>query len=248
MIKNIIFISLFLNTFLFSKSITIAVSANVSYAIDSLIQEFNKQYPNIKVHTTTSSSGKLTAQIVYGAPFDIFMSANMKYPNTLYDKNLAITKPKVYAKGTLALFSKTKRDFSNYKDILTNTNIKKIAISNFKIAPYGIAGKEFLTNINLYEKLKPKFVYGDSVSQTVSYSVRVCDVGLIATSALYSSKMSMYKQNENWIKLNSKLYNPIKQGIVILKYAKNNKNARLFYDFILSEKAKDIFKQFGYKL
>jgi molybdate transport system substrate-binding protein len=248
MIKNIIFISLFLNTFLFSKSITIAVSANVSYAIDSLIQEFNKQYPNIKVHTTTSSSGKLTAQIVYGAPFDIFMSANMKYPNTLYDKNLAITKPKVYAKGTLALFSKSKRDFSNYKDIFTNTNIKKIAISNFKIAPYGIAGKEFLTNINLYEKLKAKFVYGDSVSQTVSYSVRVCDVGLIATSALYSSKMSMYKQNENWIKLNSKLYNPIKQGIVILKYAKNNKNVRLFYDFILSEKAKDIFKQFGYKL
>jgi molybdate transport system substrate-binding protein len=60
--------------------------------------------------------------------------------------------------------------------------------------------------------------------------------------------MSMYKQNENWIKLNSKLYNPIKQGIVILKYAKNNKNARLFYDFILSKKAKDIFKQFGYKL
>ncbi len=93
------------------KKINIAVAANVSYAINDLIKEFNQTNPNTKVRVTLGSSGKLTAQIKHGAPYDLFMSANMKYPNSLYKDNIAITKPVVYAQGSLAILSSKKKRF-----------------------------------------------------------------------------------------------------------------------------------------
>ena len=115
MYKNLILILLFLvSSFsvLSANSIKIAVAANVSYAIDDLIKEFKKTNPNTDVKVTLGSSGKLTAQIKSGAPYDLFMSANMKYPDTLYKEKLAITKPIIYAQGSLALLSMKKQDFT----------------------------------------------------------------------------------------------------------------------------------------
>lgn len=236
-------------SFVFAKTINIAVAANVSYAINDLIKEFNKTNPDTKINVTLGSSGKLTAQIKNGAPYDIFMSANMKYPNSLYKDKLAITKPLVYAKGSLAILSSKKRDFSKGLEIIKEKEIKRIALANPKTAPYGIASKEALKNANLYDEIKSKFVYGESISQTVSYAVSATDLGFIAKSALYSPKMTNYKKDINWIDVDSKLYTPINQGIVILKNTierKNEMEAKAFYDFILSNNAKQIFTNFGY--
>ncbi len=233
---------------IFASTITIAVAANVSYVIGDLSKEFNKLHPDTKVRVTLGSSGKLTAQIKHGAPYHLFMSANMKYPQALYRDNLAITKPKVYALGSLALLSNKPRDFKDGIYMLKSKNISKIAIANPKTAPYGIAAKEALENAKIYEELKKKFVYGESISQTVSYTVTATDIGIIAKSSLYSSKMTRYIEHKNWIEIDSKLYTPIKQGVVILKDAKHNKEVQAFYDFILSDKAQEIFKNYGYLL
>ena len=243
MIKSIIIGVFLFTSCIFAQTINIAVAANVSYAINDLIKEFNKTNPNIKVNTTLGSSGKLTAQIKNGAPYDIFMSANMKYPNSLFKDKIALTRPIVYAKGSLAIFSSKKRDFSNNIKIIENKNIKRIAVANPKTAPYGIATKEALVKAKLYEKVKNKFIYGESISQTVSYTINASDLGFIAKSALFSPKMKNYKKDINWIEVDSKLYTPINQGLVILK---NSKEAKAFYDFILSHNAKDIFTKFGY--
>nr|WP_072679711.1 molybdate ABC transporter substrate-binding protein [Arcobacter sp. LA11] len=244
--RKILLITLFLVGSLFAEKINIAVAANVSYAINDLIKEFNKTNPDTKVRVTLGSSGKLTAQIKHGAPYDLFMSANMKYPDSLYKDNITITKPLVYAQGSLAILSSKPRDFSKGFNLLKEDSIKRIAVANPKTAPYGIATKQALENANIYKTLKKKFIYGESISQTVSYTVTAADIGFIAKSSLYSPKMSKYKEDINWISLDTKLYTPISQGIVILKKAKNNKEVRAFYDFILSNKAKKIFKDFGY--
>ncbi len=97
--------------FLQAKTITIAVAANVSYAIEELKTEFHQLHPDIKVRVILGSSGKLTAQIKNGAPYGLFMSANMKYPQALYKEKMAITKPVVYTQGALAYLSIKKRDF-----------------------------------------------------------------------------------------------------------------------------------------
>lgn len=226
-----------------ATQIKVAVAANVSYAINSLIKEFNKKNPDIQVVVILGSSGKLTAQISHGAPYDLFMSANMKYPNKLYEKKIAQNKPAVYALGSLAILTTKNLDLSKNLDILKDKKIKKIAIANPKTAPYGIAAFEALKNANILDAVKSKFVYGESISQTVSYTVTATDIGIIAKSSLYSSHMKDFKKDVNWVEINSNLYTPIKQGIVILKTSNETK---AFYDFILSEKAKEIFENYGY--
>ena len=230
-------------TLLSAGSINVAVAANVSYAIEDLKIEFNKTHPDTEVKVTLGSSGKLTAQIKHGAPYQLFMSANMKYPNILYKEKIAVKKPTVYALGSLALFSQRSRDFTQGISLLKSGKISKIAVANPKTAPYGIAAKEALKNAGIYKTIKKKFVYGESISQTVSYAVTAADIGIIAKSSLYSRTMSKYRENVNWIELNAKLYTPIKQGVVMLE---DNREVKAFYDFILSADAQKIFKRYGY--
>ncbi len=246
MLKKIVLTTLLISNFLFAQKINIAVATNVSYAIDDLIKEFNKTNPKIKVNVTLGSSGKLTAQIKHGASYDLFMSANMKYPNVLYKDKIAFTKPIVYAKGSLAILSSKRRDFSKGINLIKEASIKRIAMANPKTAPYGTATKAALKNAKIYEATKKKFIYAESITQTVSYTITASDIGFVAKSLLYSPKMSKYKEGLHWVSVNSKLYEPINQGIVILKNAKNSKEAKAFYDFILSKKAKKIFSNFGY--
>lgn len=137
-------------------------------------------------------------------------------------------------------------DFSKGIALLANKDIEKIAIANPKTAPYGTAAIEALKNANILDKVESKFVYAESISQAVTYAMTAADVGFIAKSSLYDEKMSQYKENINWISVDPKLYTPIDQGIVILNRAKDNKEAKAFYDFILSDNAKKIFIDFGY--
>ena len=243
--KKILTLLLLSISVVYGGTISIAVAANVSYAIDDLKKEFKKTHPNTKVRVILGSSGKLTAQIKHGAPYDLFMSANMKYPKALYREKIALTEPVVYALGSLALLSNKNRDFSNGIYLLQSKKIYKIAIANPKTAPYGIAAMEALTNAKIKKSLRSKFVYGESISQTVSYAVTAADIGIIAKSSLYSKNMSRYKKNINWVAIDAKLYTPIKQGIVMLK---EDKEVKAFYDFILSADAKKIFKEYGYLL
>ena len=236
----------FIGISLSASEIKIAVAANVSYAIDDLKAEFEKHNPDTNVQVTLGSSGKLTAQIRNGAPYGLLMAANMKYPQALYKDKIAVTKPVVYAQGALAYLSVKKQDFSKGIKLLEEDQIIRIAIANPKTAPYGKAAVEAVKNAGIYEKVKGKFVYAESISQTVSYTLTATEIGIVAKSSLYSSRMSQYKENINWITLDPKLYIPIKQGIVLLKNSQDNEAYKAFYDFILSEEAKTVFKKYGY--
>ena len=246
MIQKILFIFL-LQVSLFGETINLALSANVSYAMDTIKKEFKKLHPNVKIRVIVGSSGKLTAQIENGAPYDIFMSANMKYPQALYESGKAIAKPFVYAQGSLAYLSVKKRDFSQGISLLQSDAIRKIAVANPRTAPYGKASFEALSNANILEKIQSKIVYGESAAQTLSYTMKVVDIGFIAKSSLYSPKLKRFKKGKNWAEVDSSLYTPIEQGVVILQRGSEKKSVENFYDFILSEKAKKIFQDFGYK-
>ena len=242
--KALLFFLFTLN--IYASSINIAVAANVSYAMDELKKEFHKKYPDINVKVTLGGSGKLTAQIMHGAPYGVFMSADMLYPKALYKKGFALTQPRIYAKGALAMLSKKPRDFSKALEVLQEKSIQKIAIANPKTAPYGKASVEALKNANIYSAIKKKFIYAESISQTLSYIITAADIGIIAKSALFSKKLAHFQENRDFIEVDASFYEPIKQGIVLLKYAKNKKEYQLFYDFILSEGAQKIFQKYGY--
>ena len=246
--KRFFVIVILLGNVLFASTITIAVAANVSYAIKPLIKAFNTSNPETKVNVILGSSGKLFAQITHGAPYTLFMSANMKYPNTLYKNGMTITKPVIYGQGALAMLSQKERNYSAKIEVLTRPDIKKIAIANPRTAPYGVAAAEALKNAKLYKKLEKKFVYAESISQTVTYATTAADIGIVALSSLYAPQMLQYKENTHWAEVEESLYTPIDQGMVILKKAKDNVEVKAFYDFMLSKRAKEILTSFGYKV
>jgi molybdate transport system substrate-binding protein len=244
--KKILLVLLFMTGGLLAGEINIAVAANVSYAMEELKSEFAKNNPDTNVRVTLGSSGKLVAQIKNGAPYGIFMSADMKFPQALYEDGIATTKPLMYAQGALAFLSIHEQNYSKGMKILKDTKIEKIAIANPKTAPYGTAAIEAMQKSGVYESVKNKLVFAESISQTVSYTVTATQIGLIAKSSLYSPQMSQYKENIHWTDVDATLYAPIDQGVVLLKYARDSKEYRAFYEFILSEKAKEIFQRYGY--
>ncbi len=235
-----------LSNLLFAEKITVALAANVAYAIDDLKSEFNKLYPDIKVQIILGGTGSLTTKIKHKAPYDILMGANMMYPESLYKDGFAVTRPMVYAQGSLAYLSVKKQDFSKGINLVKESSVKRIAIANPKTAPYGKAAFEALRNAKLLDEVKSKFVYGESISQTVTYATKATDLGFIAKSALFSPKMKQFKKEINWHEVDSKLYTPINQGIVILKHGEKSQAVASFYAFIFSKRAEAIFEKFGY--
>lgn len=231
---------------LHAETIRVAAAANLIYAFDALEAAFLKMHPDAQIRVTFGSSGKLMEQIRHGAPFDLFLAANMRYPEALLRDGAAVTKPVVYAQGTLAILSVKPRDFSKGIGIVGDAGIRRIAIPNPKTAPYGTATEAALNNAGVYAAVRPKLVYAESVSQAVAFAVTAADVGFIAKSALYSPKLAHFAQGKHWIEIDPKLYQPIAQGMVLLTQAKDNVFGRSFYDFILSEQAKSIFRRYGY--
>jgi molybdate transport system substrate-binding protein len=241
--KLTLLLALVLSANIYAKEITVAVAANAQYAMQELSRVFKKE-TGVTVKNVVSSSGKLTAMIKSGAPFDIFMAANMKYPKYLYKHGMTTTKPRIYAMGSLVIWTFKPITLQDNIHVFTKSNIKSIAIPNPKNAPYGVQAINALKSVGLYNKVKSKLVYADSISQTNQYIYsKAADIGVTAKSVVLSPKM---KGKGKYVMIDSKLYNPIKQGIVVLQHAKGNAAATKFYHFLFSAKAKKIFEDFGY--
>jgi len=244
---NIIFFVLLLSlTSVAQKKLTVAAAANVQFVLNELVKDFDNS-TGIKTNIILSSSGKLTAQIKEGAPYDVFVSADMKYPQELYKSGYAIDPPKVYANGLLVLWTiqpgiKPVADLS----VLTSDAIKKIAIANPQTAPYGEASVKAMNYYKLYNKVKDKLVFGESISQTNRYIISgSADIGFTAKSIVLADEM---KGKGTWIDIDRKAYKPIQQGAVILKHGNetNSEAAKKFYDYLYSNRAKNILKKYGY--
>jgi len=227
------------------KTVTVATAANVQFAMNALKDEFEKQ-TGIKVKPIISSSGKLTSQIMNGAPFDVFISADIEFPERLYKEGFAITKPCIYAHGLIVLWTMKDIDLSKGLNFLKEKEILKIAIANPKTAPYGKETIKILKKTNVFKDTQKKLIYGESVSQVNNYVIsNTADIGFTAKSVVLSPEM---KNKGKWVEVDNKLYNPIPQGIVILKHGKENNYdfSKKFYDFILSDSAKNILEKYGY--
>ncbi len=236
---------LFLISFSYSQTIIVAAAANTKFAIEDIRKLFEKENPEIKVKTVISSSGKLTAQILKGAPFDVFVSADIKYPVFLYKKGLTSDKPKIYAYGSIVLWTTKEIGIKNIKDLL-KPEIKKIAVANPKTAPYGRETVNALKFYKIYDRIKKKIVFGESISQTSQYIYKgFVDAGFTAKSIVLAPEM---KNKGHWIEIDKKAYNPIEQGAVILKNSKNIDAAKKFFSFLFSKEAKSILKKYGYSV
>lgn len=227
-----------------NPAVTVAAAASTQFVLEELIETFESDHA-IKINTIISSSGKLAAQIEHGADIDIFISANSKYTDYLFSKHLAFSEPLIYAHGNIVLWT--------YKDIaldsnlyfLANKNIKKIAMADPKTAPYGQLSLEILKSSGIYDLIKNKIVLGESISQVNQYvTTQSVDIGLTSKSVVFATKM---RGKGAFLEIPDF---SIKQSMILIKHKGKtpDKNTLLFYDFLQSEKGKNIFKNHGYDI
>src|ERR1700712_3944932 len=227
----------------FAQSLKVAVAANLQGVIKVLGKDF-KEKTGIEIEPIVGSSGNLSAQIKNGAPFDLFLSADMNFPETLFKEGFSADKPEVYAYGRLIICSTQNIGFENWERVLMSERIKKIAIANPTIAPYGKAAEESLKLKGILDDIKPKIVSGESIAQVNTYiTTGVVDVGFTTRAFVKDAegKATIY-----WKEIDPKSYTPIKQGMIIIKQTKEADNAKKFFDYILSTAAKTILKEYGY--
>jgi molybdate transport system substrate-binding protein len=227
----------------FGQDLKVAVAANLQGVIKVLGKDF-KEKTGIGIEPIVGSSGNLAAQIKNGAPFDLFLSADMNFPETLYKEGFSLKEPEVYAYGSLIICSTQNIGFENWERLLLSQRIKKIAIANPAIAPYGKAAEESLKLKGVLDDVKNKIVSGESIAQVNTYiTTGVVDVGFTTRALIKDAegKTTLY-----WKEIDPKSYTPIKQGMIIIKQSKETASADKFYEYMLSPAAKAILKEYGY--
>ena len=228
----------FLSLPLKADQLRIAVAANFYSTLSLIKKEFEKKFDD-KLIIIKGSTGKLYAQIKHGAPYDVFMAADVKRPVLLEQQELTVKNSRyTYAKGVLVLWSGKNKD--NVLSVLENGQFKKIAMANPKIAPYGYAAKEVITALGLNLITKNKTVFGENIAQTFQFvQSGSADLGFVALS--YVKPVT----NKYW-RVPEKLYGSLKQQVVILERTKNKMLARKFTEFLKTQTVINIIKQQGY--
>lgn len=227
------------------EKISIAAASDLKFALDSVISVYHKQNSNVKLQVTYGSSGKFYEQIQNAAPFDIYFSADTKYPQKLKDKGFAVSEVHIYGIGRIVIWSKKINPNIDKMNSLINPKINKIAIANPDHAPYGARAKESILYYTLYDKLKGNLVFGENISQTAQFvQLGAADIGIIALSLALSPNMK--KERGNYYIIPEESHTPLEQGYVILKHGKDNATVKKFYDFMATPSAINILSYFGF--
>ena len=229
-----------------AQSLTIAVAANGQAVLEQLVADFQKEY-HIKANLIVNSSGVLAAQIVNGAPYDLFLSADMKTPIYLFKQGFGLRAPIEYARGSLVICSIHQKYLSSWqKDIVLLTK-GKVALANPQLAPYGKAAVESLQYFKIWTKLMPRIIYGSSIAQVNAYiSEGAVEFGFSSRS--FIEEMHLKHKPIYFYTINSKSYTAIRQGMLLLKHSQNSHrdDAVKFYSYLSSKAAKITFEKFGY--
>jgi molybdate transport system substrate-binding protein len=226
---------------------TIAVAANMKDAFLAIQNEF-KSDNKADFRVVYGSSGNITAQILNGAPFSLFISADESYPLELAKRKITVDEGKVYAIGKIALLSKKSNGITlgSSKADLTKAfkQANKIAIAKPELAPYGKAAVDYLKAEGLWDLVKDKLIYGDNISIATMYVASgAADIGFTALSLALTPGIAKETQH---LVLNPALYEPIKQRMVLMKNP--TPDAVALYQFMQSPKAQAVLRKFGYQI
>jgi molybdate transport system substrate-binding protein len=241
-----VFVSFF-GSSVFAGEVTVAVASNFLNPFKQLIPVFQKQSGHT-VRTVSGSTGKLYAQIIHGAPFDIFLAADSERPRLLEKSGHAVSATRfTYAQGKIVLWSADpRRIVEDGKSILLRQNFKHLALANPKTAPYGKAADTTLKRLNLWKPVLSTLVQGENISQTFQFvATGNAEIGFVALSQILDPRMKI--QGSQWI-VPEHLYDAIDQDAVLLAGGESQAAARALLQFLKSEPARKLIQSYGYGL
>jgi molybdate transport system substrate-binding protein len=233
-----------------SAELSVAAAADLKFALDELVKEFQTEHPSTTVKVTYGSSGNFYAQLQNQAPFDLYFSADVAYPRKLAEASLALDRDVfLYAMGRIVVW-RPEQSPVNVEQLgiesLFAPSVKKIAIANPVHAPYGVAAVAALKSLKVYERAEPKLVYGENIAQTAQFvQSGAADIGIIALSLAIAPQM---RDAGRYWEIPLDAYPKLEQGGIILNWTKDVTAARTFRDFVLGEHGREVLKRYGFFL
>jgi molybdate transport system substrate-binding protein len=235
-----------LGTQAWAGEVKVAVAANFAAPLERLAPLFEKESGHT-LKVTAAASGKLYAQIKGGAAFDVFLSADEETPKRLMQEGFAVGGTRfVYATGRLVLWSVQPGLVDDKASVLNKGNFNTLAIANPINSPYGVAAKETLTKLTMWNAIQRKLDKGDDVTQTWQMAAtEKADLVFIALSQIMrDGKVT----TGSWWLVPPEMHNPIRQSAVLLTGAKDQAAAKAFLVFLKSAKAQIVMRGFGYEM
>lgn len=223
-----------------SGSMRIAVASSFAAPAAELARTFERQHPDVKVEVSAGASGKLYAQIVNGAPFDVFLSADAERPRKLDAEGYAVRGTRRhYALGRLVLVGPAMKGATDGPSVLQRGDFEHLAIANPETAPYGLAAQQVLKNLGLWERLEPRLVRGENITQAQQFVTSGgAELGFVALSLVFADKSPRWEVPPS-------LHEPIQQEVVVLART-THPLADDFVLFLGSAPAKAMIRAAGY--
>lgn len=248
MIRTFCFLSLLLsvNALLAADSTHVAVASNMSHVISEISAQYNAA---TRINLSFGSSGNFARQILQGAPYKLFISADKKYVDMLIENGYKIDASAAFARGRISIFIPNDSALQNNTSLeqvfksLFHGHYQRIAIANPEHAPYGLAAEQALQSAGLWVIERDKLLVGENAAQAMQFALAGgVDLSIIPSSFAHLpsiiKKGKFYLIPESW-------HEPIQQVIVLLKGA--NESTRQFYHYLLSDEAKIIIRKYGYE-
>lgn len=232
-----------LASFSHGQQMTLAAASSLRPTLDYLVQAYQALHPQHQVSVIYGASGRITAQILNGAPFDFFMSADMEFPQRLADAGASATAPQVYANGRLVLWSANFDASQMTLENLADDRIGRVAIAQPNVAPYGQRAREAMQALGVWDKVENKLVFGENISQVAQMAQSgAADAGLIALSLAMQPELA----NRGFYLIDADLHQPLEQGFVITRRGSDNEVAEAFAQFLSTSAARAVFRDNGF--
>lgn len=229
-----------------AERIAIAAAADLKFAMDDIVASFRKENPGQDVEVIYGSSGKFHTQLQQGAPYDLFFSADIAFPQELARSGLTASEVKPYAAGRIVLWSASLDASKMTLEGLADARITRIAIANPKHAPYGKRAEEALRAAGMWEKVERRLVYGENIAHTAQFvQTGNAEVGIIALSLAVNPALAA--KGGYWL-IPENLHEPLEQGFVITRRAAGNALAKRFADYMGSRPARVVMTKYGFVL
>jgi molybdate transport system substrate-binding protein len=226
---------------LYADEILVSAAISLKHAFTGVAKKYEKEYPGEMVRFNFASSGQLKKQIEEGAKVDVFASASVDELDELSEKGLLINDTRRTFAGN-SLYVITIRKIKGIGD-LAGDDVSKIAIGNPKTVPVGKYAKEALINSGLYDEVKDKLVYAENSRQVFYYVLR----HVVDTALVYKTDVDMFGGDAvDALRVDKALHKMITYPVSAIKGTNKEKSAKLFIDFLTSEKAKRTFAIDGF--
>ena len=228
-----------------AADVTVAVAANFTAPMQKIAEAF-AQDTGHKAVLAFGATGKFYAQIRNGAPFQVLLAADNETPAKLEKEGFAVAGTRfTYATGRLVLWSAQPGVVDEKGDVLRTSQDGKVALADPKLAPYGAAALETMTQLGLLERLQPRFVQGENIAQAYQFvATGNAPMGFVALSQVMVD--GRIAKGSAWV-VPAKLHAPILQDAVLLNPGKDNPAALALTRYLRSEKARAIILSYGYE-